>query len=125
MKKAFPILLISMLTFTFFISGCAKSENSLEEKTTNADDTNQEVKPEEKSINQEELAKHNKKEDCWTLVDGKVYDITPFIALEKHKPTIVKACGIDATDIFNQKHTEEKGENAKNTISDYYIGVIQ
>ena len=31
------------------------------------------------NISREELAKHYKKTDCWTALDGKVYDITKYI----------------------------------------------
>lgn len=33
---------------------------------------------EERSISVEEISKHNTKEDCWIVVDGKVWDITDF-----------------------------------------------
>jgi cytochrome b involved in lipid metabolism len=33
---------------------------------------------EETLVSVEEISKHNKPEDCWIVVDGKVWDITDF-----------------------------------------------
>jgi cytochrome b involved in lipid metabolism len=35
-----------------------------------------------KQFTTEEVKQHNKKEDCWIILDGKVYDVTKF--LEDH-----------------------------------------
>jgi cytochrome b involved in lipid metabolism len=31
-----------------------------------------------KTISKEEVSNHNKKEDCYTIIDDKVYDLTNF-----------------------------------------------
>ncbi|KAM4771047.1 cytochrome b5 reductase 4 [Rhinophrynus dorsalis] len=56
-------------------------------------------------VTEEELAKHNKKEDCWMCIRGMVYNITPY--MEYHpggEDELMKAAGADGTDLFDQVH---------------------
>lgn len=53
----------------------------------------------------EEVAKHNKKDDCWVIVDGQVLDVTSF--LSEHpggEKAILLYAGKDATEEFNMLH---------------------
>ena len=52
-----------------------------------------------------EVAKHNKKNDCWVIVDGQVLDVTNF--LPDHpggEKAILLYAGRDATEEFNMLH---------------------
>ena len=52
-------------------------------------------------IDWSELAKHNKKDDCWIAIDGIVYDVTTY--LEKHPggdELIIELGGQDASRSF-------------------------
>lgn len=52
-----------------------------------------------------EVARHNTPEDCWTAVNGQVYDMTDFIARHPAGPAgIIEMCGVDATEIFASEH---------------------
>ena len=48
-----------------------------------------------------EVARHNKANDAWTVIDGKVYDITRWIPQHPGGNIILKALGRDATSLFN------------------------
>ncbi|KAG8746330.1 hypothetical protein FRC10_005319 [Ceratobasidium sp. 414] len=53
----------------------------------------------------EEVAKHNKKDDCWVIIDGQVLDVTKF--LPDHpggEKAILLYAGRDATEEFNMLH---------------------
>merc|ERR1712100_564655 len=53
----------------------------------------------------EEVAKHNTKNDCWVILDGKVLDVTSF--LSEHpggELAILTFAGKDATEEFNMIH---------------------
>ncbi|KAJ3518497.1 hypothetical protein NMY22_g13644 [Coprinellus aureogranulatus] len=53
----------------------------------------------------EDVAKHNKKDDCWVVVDGQVLDVTAF--LPDHpggEKAILLYAGRDATEEFNMLH---------------------
>lgn len=56
-------------------------------------------------VTEEELAKHNKKTDCWICIRGLVYNVTPY--MEYHpggEEELMKAAGIDGTRLFDQVH---------------------
>ena len=50
----------------------------------------------------EEVAQHNSEMDCWTVVDGCVYNMAPFISSHPGGKKILKAAGIDGTEIFSK-----------------------
>jgi len=62
----------------------------------------------EKEFTMEEVAKHNKKNDCWVVVKGVVMDLTNF--LEDHPGganAIVNFAGREATEEFEMLHDDE------------------
>ena len=66
-----------------------------------------------------DVESHSTKQSCWTIVDGKVYDVTEFIS--KHKggsSNIIQLCGINGTSLFRGKH----GMSKDMVIDAYYIG---
>lgn len=56
-----------------------------------------------------EVEKHNSEDDCWTIIRGNVYDLTSFIARHPGGDEIERACGEDATTLFETR-TDENGE---------------
>ncbi|KAK9090106.1 hypothetical protein Sjap_023283 [Stephania japonica] len=70
----------------------------------------------------QEAAKHNTSDDCWVVVDGKVYDVTDY--LDEHPggdEVLLKATGKDATDEF-----EDAGHSkgAIELMQEYCIGEL-
>lgn len=70
-----------------------------------------------------EIAQHNSEVDCWTAVDGKVYDLTKFV---KQHPggtgNIIQICGVDGTEKFKNQHGG--AATPENTLSNYEIGTL-
>jgi cytochrome b involved in lipid metabolism len=72
----------------------------------------------------EEIAKHNTQTDCWTAINGNVYNITS--AFGKHKggdEALMKLCGLEGTATFEQQHGTN--DQAKSRLDTLKIGWLQ
>ncbi|XP_013910588.1 PREDICTED: cytochrome b5 reductase 4 [Thamnophis sirtalis] len=73
-------------------------------------------------VTEEELMKHNKREDCWICIRGLVYNVTPY--MEYHpggEDELMKAAGIDGTDLFDQVH---RWVNYESMLKECLVGRI-
>ncbi len=130
----FGVVLVSVLT-----SGLVFYQNNKNNQVSNSkvgslvENTINDLNSSGKSIilNMEEISKHNRQNDCWLLIDGKVYDITSYFGSHPGgDSTMSLTCGIDATAAYatrdpaakkssgNVKHSAD----AKNMLNDYYLG---
>lgn len=113
-----------------------QTENSNQTEASTQIETNSEVKAEtpaqpETTSNEPtvatftlaEIQTHNTKNDCYTTVDGKVYDITSYIP---HHPggerDIMKICGRDGSSMFGRQHGGDSKPEAK--LASLYIGEL-
>ncbi|KAE9595825.1 putative cytochrome b5-like heme/steroid binding domain-containing protein [Lupinus albus] len=75
-----------------------------------------------KTFTFDEVAKHNNAKDCWIIINGKVYDVTPF--LDDHPggdEALVTATAKDATiDFEDIGHSDSAIEDMKK----YYVGDV-
>lgn len=53
------------------------------------------------------VAEHNKQDDCWTVINDKVYDITPYVSSHPGGSEILRSCGIDGTSLFRTRKTTD------------------
>ncbi|QRV72946.1 FMN-dependent alpha-hydroxy acid dehydrogenase [Ceratobasidium sp. AG-Ba] len=77
----------------------------------------------EEQISYQEVQKHNKREDCWIVVRGQVYNVTDFIP--KHPggdKIIVSNAGKDVTEIFESLHA--KGTLEKMLKPSQHVGSL-
>ncbi|EYU38867.1 hypothetical protein MIMGU_mgv1a016071mg [Erythranthe guttata] len=75
----------------------------------------------------EDVAKHNNKDDCWLIINAKVYDVTPF--LEEHPggdEILYMSTGKDATSDFEDVgHSKEAEEKMKEfLIGDFDVSTL-
>ncbi len=69
-----------------------------------------------------EVSKHNNANDCWMVIDGKIYNVTSYIPQHPGGPEkIIRNCGKDGTQIFNLKHSPDK----KQYLTPYFVANLQ
>lgn len=109
-----------MLVSAFIFVGCTPNTNNADENNTNNSTSNASVS-EGAEITAEMVAEHNSSEDCWTIIDGKVYNLTSYI--NNHPGgavNISQICGIDGTDLFTGNPSHD--QRANNELEALYIG---
>jgi fatty acid desaturase/predicted heme/steroid binding protein len=66
-----------------------------------------------------QVAKHDKRDDAWLVVENKVYDVTSFVASHPGgRDTIMSQVGRDGTDAFASFHPA----HVEGMLAEYYIG---
>lgn len=79
------------------------------------------------------VAAHNSRNDCWTVINGKVYDITRYVRAHPGGTEILRACGIDGSSLFNTRRTADgetvgsgtpHSSSAHNVLAQYEIGTL-
>ena len=81
-----------------------------------------------KAYTLEEVSEHDSENDCWMVINGKVYDITSFVNSHPGGEEILDGCGIDATQLFETRPSGSgtpHSESARNTMESYYIGNLE
>lgn len=71
-------------------------------------------------INLAEIAKHAVEGNCWTAIDGSVYDLSSFTSRHPGGPVILSVCGKDGSELFNGQH----GEREKRRVESMIIGSL-
>ena len=69
----------------------------------------------------EDVKKHNKRHDCWTVWKGKIFDITSYIDKHPGGKVILKGAGKDCTKIYQKFHP---WVNASYLIGNLQVGVL-
>ena len=86
------------------------------------------------TLTKAEVQKHNSSSDCWTIISGKVYNVTDFISRHPGGSEILRACGTDATTLFTTRHTESgeavgsgtpHSSNAESQLNQFLLGDLQ
>lgn len=70
-----------------------------------------------------EVAKHRSSSDCWTVVNGSVYNLTSFVSNHPGGVSAIsKLCGIDGTSQFENQHGGQR--RPENELASLKIGEL-
>jgi len=80
--------------------------------------------PKKSSFSMSDVAKHNNKNDCWLVIDGKVYDVTNYIESHPGGKVMANFCGQDGRLAFATKGKKNKPHKpeAYDVLKTLYIG---
>jgi len=67
-----------------------------------------------------EISQHNKREDCWLIIEDKVYDVTSFVDKHPGGDILLSYAGMEATDIFDAFHADSTNK----MLINYEIGTV-
>mmetsp|Transcript_582 Transcript_582/g.2221 ORF Transcript_582/g.2221 Transcript_582/m.2221 type:complete len:148 (-) Transcript_582:135-578(-) len=69
----------------------------------------------------DEVAKHNSRDDCWLIIEGKVYDITDYVDEHPGGDAILNNAGGDATEGFKgPQHPTRVWDE----LEEYWVGTL-
>lgn len=69
----------------------------------------------------EDLKSHNRKNDCWMAIEGRVYDVTKYITFHPGGDILLDAAGKDGTSLYQHYHP---WVNVQALIGKYQIGYL-
>lgn len=100
----YVIAVIALLAFAYFKFFSKKETNQhpKDRKKATSSTTSSSKKPivknrEIRKYTREEVSKHNSRDDCWLIVDNKVYDVTSFVDSHPGGDSIFFNAGKDNT----------------------------
>ena len=81
----------------------------------------------DKRVAMSEVARHASSEDCWMVIDTRVYDLTAYLPEHPSQPSIILPwCGKEASEAYK---TKTKGrphsEQANQALANYAIGRVE
>lgn len=118
MQKAVSALAIALV---ICLAGCKSS--------TNPDTSNQSPPDEDvPKYTLQDLEDARLRGECWTAINGNVYNITEFVDQHPGGNIINDDCGIDATVLFETRPVGSgtpHSTNARTILEKYYIGKLK
>ncbi|MEI7578441.1 MAG: cytochrome b5-like heme/steroid binding domain-containing protein [bacterium] len=120
MKK---LIIFVTVGISLLLVGCGSSKTS---SSTNSTIKNIVTIVQSQTYTITDVAKHSTANDCWTIVGGNVYDLTSFVGRHPGGDVILQACGIDGTNLFNNRNgLGPHPGKAETTLATLKIGVIK
>lgn len=76
-------------------------------------------------LTKEEVALHKTNSDCWFIIAGKAYDVTPYTSHPGGRENLTAFCGQDATQAFDTKGGRgAHSQTAVSLLKNFYVGEL-
>jgi len=79
------------------------------------------IKEEDIKYSWDDVDKHRSVDDCWMVIEGKVYDVTPWVSKHPGGQLIMNGAGRDATPLFVSYHPL----HTQQMLPKFQIGVLE
>ncbi|MBN1762176.1 MAG: hypothetical protein JW878_03715 [Methanomicrobia archaeon] len=125
-KAAVCLLVVAALILGMIFAGCIEEDETPSPVPSEQYDTP--TPGSQNTFSLEEVAQHNSAQDCWIVVQGKVYNVT---TIPCHGggggPLLLESCGTDATELWETKPVTEEphSQSAQDILDNYYIGDLE
>lgn len=109
-------------------ASCGQSQDPPVVSEQTEQEQRNENRPIEQTYTLAQVAAHNSAEDCWMIIHDNVYNVTDFIASHPGGSAILAGCGINATNLFENRPSGSgtpHSSNAREILQQYYIGKLQ
>ena len=118
MKK--PIIIVLILFIVAAIAFAFEKSGTPQDAVTKQE----EMADNQLSFTSAEVAAHNSKEDCYTIVGTNVYNLTAWVTRHPGgEAAILGICGKDATAAFGKQHGGN--EKAQAALASFFIGTVK
>lgn len=130
MKLLTTAVVVIVATTGFLLLNSSSNENVLSDQTAGNTQVDQQPTsvPTTSGLSLEEVAKHDNENDCWLVLDKKVYYVTKFIPSHPGGKAILQGCGKDATKLFETRPMGSgtpHSERARMLREDFFIGNLE
>lgn len=126
MKKIYILALLPILVI--LLNACSASQNVTPATPTESSNPTSQTQNDVNEYDLNEVEKHATESDCWMAIEGRVYDVTDFVAQHPGGKAILNGCGKDATTLFNERPTNNKGPHpaqAMQQLEQFVIGNLK
>lgn len=119
---------VSLLIFAaLMLTACTSTPSNTDNgNNSNVDPNSGDQNPDAKSFTAAEVSDHNSEDDCWMIINAKVYNVTTYINKHPGGEEILQGCGVDATEMFEGRPTtgQPHSRSAESLLESYYIGEL-
>lgn len=75
------------------------------------------------ALTSDEVLKHNSGQDCWSVINGQVYDLTSYVSAHPGGATLISAiCGKDGSAAFSGQHAGQS--KPESTLAAFVLGPL-
>ncbi|CAI5478022.1 unnamed protein product [Closterium sp. Yama58-4] len=110
-----PGLLVALVLIMVVASWLGASQG----KRSSTQQDNPPAAKESKVYTKEEVARHNKRDDCWVIIKNKVYDLTSYVDEHPGGDAILNNAGEDATEGF---YGPQHASRVFDQVEEFFIG---